>query len=65
MVQALIDAGTYDTAGVKARTPLGQLAEPEEVANACWFLASDEASMISGTVLRVDGGWLANGHTFS
>ncbi|MDZ4394353.1 SDR family oxidoreductase [Cypionkella sp.] len=63
MVQALIDAGTYDTKGVKARTPLGRLAEPEEVANACWFLASDQATMITGTVLRVDGGWLANGYT--
>lgn len=65
MVQAMMDAGTYDTKGVKARTPLGRLAEPEEVANACWFLASDQAAMITGTVLRVDGGWLANGYTFS
>lgn len=65
MVQALIDAGTYNSAGVKARTPLGRLAEPEEVANACWFLASDDAAMISGAALRVDGGWLANGYTFS
>ena len=65
MVQAMMDAGTYDIKGVKARTPLGRLAEPEEVANACWFLASDQAAMITGTVLRVDGGWLANGYTFT
>jgi NAD(P)-dependent dehydrogenase (short-subunit alcohol dehydrogenase family) len=65
MVQQLMDAGIYDTKGVTARTPLGRLAEPEEVANACWFLSSDEAAMITGTLLRVDGGWLANGYTFS
>ena len=64
MVQALIDEGKYNMAGVKARTPLGRLAEPEEVAAACWFLVSDQAGMITGTVLPVDGGWLANGYTF-
>ena len=36
--------------------PLGRLAEPEDVANAVCFLASDEADMITGTCLNVDGG---------
>ncbi len=40
----------------RERTPLGRLAEPRDVANAYLFLASDEASFISGAVLRVDGG---------
>jgi 3-oxoacyl-[acyl-carrier protein] reductase len=39
-----------------ARTPLGRLGEPRDIANAYVFLASDEASFISGAVLRVDGG---------
>jgi 3-oxoacyl-[acyl-carrier protein] reductase len=39
-----------------ARTPLGRLGEPRDIANAYAFLASEEASFISGTVLRVDGG---------
>ena len=42
--------------GMKARTPLGRLGEPRDIANAYLFLASDEASFISGVTLRVDGG---------
>ena len=37
-------------------TPLGRIAEPREVAGAVRFLASDEASFITGDVLLVDGG---------
>lgn len=43
-------------AGMRARTPLGRLGEPIDIANAYCFLASDEASFITGNVLRVDGG---------
>lgn len=42
--------------GMKARTPLGRLGEPRDIANAYLFLASNEASFITGEVLRVDGG---------
>lgn len=43
-------------AGMKSRTPLGRLGEPRDIANAYLFLASDEASFITGETLRVDGG---------
>jgi len=39
--------------------PLGRVGEPDDIANAAMFLASDDAGWITGTVLRVDGGLLA------
>lgn len=41
---------------LKGNTPLGRLGEPEDIANAYLFLASDSAAFITGTVLKVDGG---------
>jgi NAD(P)-dependent dehydrogenase (short-subunit alcohol dehydrogenase family) len=46
-------------ARIEAMTPLRRLAEPEEVAAAICFLASPAAAMITGHVLPVDGGFLA------
>jgi 3-oxoacyl-[acyl-carrier protein] reductase len=44
------------TAAMVQNTPLGRVAEPAEVAGAVRFLASDQASFITGEVLLVDGG---------
>jgi NAD(P)-dependent dehydrogenase (short-subunit alcohol dehydrogenase family) len=46
-------------AEIKRMTPMGRLVEPEEVAAAALFLASPADSMVTGHILSVDGGFLA------
>jgi len=46
-------------AWVKQRTPWGRWGEPDDIAGAAVFLASDAADFVTGTTLYVDGGWLA------
>lgn len=43
-----------------ARTPMPRLGKPSDVASAALFLASDEATYITGENLMVDGGWMAS-----
>ncbi len=44
-----------------ARTPMGRFGHPDEVVGAAIYLASDEASFVTGEILAVDGGYLASG----
>jgi 3-oxoacyl-[acyl-carrier protein] reductase len=54
-------AGDYTAADIERRTPMGRYAEPAEIARVVAFVASDEASFVTGSEIAVDGGWLAYG----
>ncbi|KUI21559.1 short-chain dehydrogenase [Mycobacterium sp. GA-1285] len=51
--------GSEYLAAIERMHPIGRIGEPAEVASAIAFLASDDASFITGAVLPVDGGYLA------
>ncbi|HEX6710185.1 MAG TPA: SDR family NAD(P)-dependent oxidoreductase [Rubrobacter sp.] len=57
--EAVADLPEEYKAPMKEAHPIGRLGEPSEVANAILFLASDEASFVTGAILPVDGGYLA------
>jgi len=61
MVASGISNGQLDEGRLLSRIPLARLARPEEIAHGVVFLASDEASYITGQTLVIDGGLTANG----
>jgi NAD(P)-dependent dehydrogenase (short-subunit alcohol dehydrogenase family) len=60
LVESALQSGRLSRDAILERTPLNRLARPREVAAVIRFLASDEASFITGQTLYVDGGFLAD-----
>jgi glucose 1-dehydrogenase len=60
MLRAAMERRGRDPGEVAARlSVLGRFGEPDEIANACLWLCSDESSFTTGHALAVDGGYLA------
>lgn len=53
--------GGFTAEDIERRTPMRRFGEPEEVARVAVFLASDDASFVTGSHITVDGGWAAYG----
>ena len=58
LTKPLQEDGTRSDA-ILSRTPLGRWGEPEDLGGAVLFLCSDQAAFVTGTILPVDGGYLA------
>ncbi|RUU14017.1 SDR family oxidoreductase [Mesorhizobium sp. USDA-HM6] len=60
-VARLSKVGRIDTTKIGQRIPMGRMGQPEDVAEAAFFLASPAASYVNGSILYVDGGWTSFG----
>jgi NAD(P)-dependent dehydrogenase (short-subunit alcohol dehydrogenase family) len=60
LVQALLDNGGLRADLIVERTPLGRMAEPEEIADLVLALTRPAFAFMTATTLTFDGGWLAN-----
>lgn len=61
LMDTLIASGKIDPAAIEARTPAGRFGTPDDVAACATFLLSEQASFITGELVTVDGGWVADG----
>lgn len=62
LVQDVIDKGAISLDAILRRTPQGRIGEVEDVAGLAVYLAGDESSYMTGSIVNIDGGWLAYGY---
>jgi NAD(P)-dependent dehydrogenase (short-subunit alcohol dehydrogenase family) len=62
LVEDIIDKGIVDTEAIKKRTPQGRIGSIEDVLGAAVYLACDDSSFVTGSVMSIDGGWTAHGY---
>ena len=62
LIETLEEEGKLAIRDLERRTPQRRLGTGEEIASAVRYVASDEASFMTGEVLVIDGGWTAFGY---
>ena len=62
MVQGVIDKGMLPLGAIEKRTPMGRIGEVQDLLGLAVYLASDESSYMTGSVINIDGGWEAYGY---
>ena len=62
LVQEIIDKGVLAVSAIEKRTPMGRIGEVEELLGLAVYIASDESSFMTGSVVSIDGGWEAYGY---
>jgi NAD(P)-dependent dehydrogenase (short-subunit alcohol dehydrogenase family) len=62
MTAPMLSSGTGQTAAILAATPLGRLGRPEDIAAAVLYLASEQASYVTGHSIAIDGGQTIHGY---
>lgn len=62
LVQDVIDRGLIPLEAIKKRTPQGRIGEVEDLMGLAVYMASDESSFMTGSVVSIDGGWTAYGY---
>lgn len=62
LVQGVIDKGMLPLGAIEKRTPQGRIGEVEDMIGLAVYLASDESSFMTGSVINIDGGWVAYGY---
>jgi 3-oxoacyl-[acyl-carrier protein] reductase len=62
LVQGVIDKGILPVGAIEKRTPQGRIGEVKDLLGLAVYLASDEASFMTGSIVNIDGGWTAYGY---
>ena len=62
MVQGVMDKGMLPLGAIEKRTPMGRMGEVQDLLGLAVYLAGDESSYMTGSVINIDGGWEAYGY---
>lgn len=62
LVDDVIQKGMISLPAIEKRTPMGRIGESEDIVGIALYMASEESAFMTGSIVNVDGGWLAYGY---